>query len=103
MAANTQFQADAFQLAEDGIELVLANRRYGTNADDERNIVDWLGDPDHDRRAEAVYVEGGNTPAPGYSIGELEAFHFEITSVGRGSRGGVATHRQGFYVVGRTQ
>jgi Tfp pilus assembly protein PilX len=103
MAANTQFQADAFQLAEDGIELVLANRRYSTNADDERNVVDWLGDPERDRRAQTAYVEGGNTPAPGSSIGELEAFHFEITSVGRGPRGAAATHRQTFYVVGRAQ
>lgn len=102
MAANTRFQQDAFQLAEDGIELVLGNRRFSTAADDPRNVVDWLGNADYDRQARAVYLgRDRNTPLPGSSMGVIEAFHFDITSVGRGPRGAQSTHRQSFYVPGR--
>jgi type IV pilus assembly protein PilX len=101
MAANAQFQQDAFQLAEDGIDIILANRNYSTNPADPRNTLDWLGDPNYDRRAVSAYLDGRNTPAPGSSVGELEAFHFDITSVGVGPRSAQSEHTQGFYVVGR--
>ena len=32
MAGNTQFQNDAFQMAEDGIDTVLAQRKFSTGA-----------------------------------------------------------------------
>ena len=100
MAANTQFQQDAFQLAEDGIDIAVGTRAYNTNAP---RIVDWLGTPDFDRRAVTTYLDGRNTAAPGSSIGEIDAFHFDIVSVGRGPRNATSTHNQSFYVVGRAQ
>jgi type IV pilus assembly protein PilX len=96
MAANTQFQQDAFQLAEDGIDIAIATRQYSTDAP---RVVDWLGDADYDRRAETTYRM--NTPVFNNSIGEYEAFHFDINSVGRGPRNAVSTHNQSFYVIGR--
>ena len=97
MAANTQFQEDAFQLAEDGIEVAVGTRAYATNVP---RIVDWLQNGvAPDRRAVTTYRM--NTPAPGSSVGELEAFHFETTSVGRGPRNAAAQHTQEFYVIGR--
>jgi type IV pilus assembly protein PilX len=96
MAANTQFQQDAFQLAEDGLEIAIATREYSTDAP---RIVDWLENDDYDRRAVTTYRM--NTPAPGSSVGELEAFHFDTTSVGRGPRNAVSQHTQSFYVIGR--
>jgi type IV pilus assembly protein PilX len=98
MAANTQFQQDAFQLAEDGIEVAIGTRESATDAP---RVVDWLvdADADYDRRAVTTYRM--NTPAPGSSVGELEAFHFDTTSVGHGPRNALAQHTQSFYVIGR--
>jgi hypothetical protein len=101
MAANTQFQQDAFQLAEDGIDLMLANRMYSTNNADPRNTLNWVGDPNADRRAVSRYLNDRNTPAPGSSGGEIEAFYFDITSVGRGPRNAQSEHTQSFYVTAR--
>jgi type IV pilus assembly protein PilX len=103
MAANTQFQQDAFQLAEEGIDIAIATKRYSTDNADPRTTVDWLGTPDFDRRAVTIYLEDRNTPAPGSSVGEIDAFHFDIVSVGRGPRNAASTHNQSFYVVGRAQ
>ena len=96
MAANTQFQQDAFQLAEDGLEIAIGTREYSTDAP---RTVDWVGNADYDRRAVTTYRM--NTPAPGSSVGELEAFHFDTTSVGRGPRNAQSQHTQSFYVIGR--
>jgi hypothetical protein len=103
MAANTQFQQDAFQLAEDGIDIVIGNRAYATSPGDPRNVVNWLGTPGNDRRAVTRWLEGRNTLAPGSSGGELEAFHFDIQSIGVGPRNAQSEHNQSFYVVGRAQ
>lgn len=96
MSANTQFQQDAFQLAEDGIDMAIGTRAYSTNAP---RPINWLGTPNYDRRAVTTYRM--NTAAFGSSAGELEAFHFDITSVGRGPRNASAQHNQSFYVIGR--
>lgn len=95
MAANAQFQQDAFQLAEDGIDIAIGTREYATDAP---RTVDWLN-TEYDRRAVTTYRM--NTPAPGSSVGELEAFHFDTTSVGRGPRNAQSQHTQSFYVIGR--
>lgn len=95
MAGNTQFQQDAFQAAEDAIDLAIGRREYMT--DDLPHAIDPLGDPDHDRWAQTVYL--CNTLVPGSSAGEFEAFHFETRSTGRGPRNAPAAHVQGFYVV----
>ncbi len=97
MAGNAQFQQDAFQAAEEAIDIALGRRDYTTGADP--RTVPALGDPDYDRWSETRYL--CNTPVPrgGFSLGEFDAFHFETVASGRGSRGATASHVQGFYVV----
>jgi len=96
MASNMQFQQDAFQAAEDAIDITIGRRDYMT--DDDPRVLAALGDDDYDRWSQTQYV--CNTPVPrGFSFGEFEAFHFEIQANGRGPRNAPATHVQGFYVV----
>ena len=96
MAANTQFQQDAFQQAEDAIDIAIGTRAYST---DLPRTVNWIGNPDYDRRAVTTFRTMLN--APGNSGGELGAFYFDIQSVGRGPRNALSQHNQSFYVVGR--
>lgn len=99
MAANTQFQEDAFQQTEDAIDIVLATRDYSTDAP---HTLDWTADPDYNRHAVTTYR--WNTPVPAgraFSLGEFDAFHFDVQSLGRGPRNATAQTTQSFYVVGR--
>jgi hypothetical protein len=101
MAGSMQFQQDAFQMAEDGIDIAVAQRNYTTVAP---TVVGWLNNPDLDRRSVTSFQV--TTPVPdlafsmGTSTGSVQAFHFDIVSVGRGPRNARATHSQSFYVVG---
>jgi len=99
MAANMQFQEDAFQQTEDATDIALGTRDYST---DTAHVIDWTGDPDYDRRAVTTYR--WNTPVPAgraFSLGEFDAFHFDVQSVGRGPRNAASQTIQSFYVVGR--
>ena len=98
MAANTQFQQDAFQMTEDGVDTVLARRDYTTEAP---RTLDWIGDTPFDRRAVTQYRMNTGVPDAAFSAGEVEAFHFDIRSVGRGPRNAQSEHTQSFYVIGR--
>lgn len=98
MAANTQFQQDAFQQAEDGIDIAIVNRMYSTDPAVPR-VLNWLGNADYDRRAVTQFRVMTN--AFGSSAGEIAAFHFDTTSVGRGPRNALSQHTQSFYVPGR--
>jgi hypothetical protein len=97
MAGNAQFAQDAFQMAEDGIDIVLARELYGTGAP---TTLPFDGTP-VDRSAVTTYLDGLNTMAPGFSGSDIEAFHFNVVSVGRGPRTGTSVHRQSFYLIGR--
>jgi type IV pilus assembly protein PilX len=99
MAANTQFQQDAFQMTEDGVDMVLATRDYTTDA---ARTLDWIGGgAESDRRAVTTYRMNTDVPDAAFSSDEVEAFHFDIRAVGRGSRNAQSEHVQSFYVVGR--
>ena len=98
MAANTQFQQDAFQMTEDGIDEVLSARDYSTDA---ARSLDWTGAQDYDRHAITTYRLNTDVPDAAFSSDEVEAFHFDIRSVGRGPRNAQSEHVQSFYVVGR--
>jgi len=101
MAGNTQFQTDAFQMAEDGIDTVLAQRKYSTAG---TTTLAPTGDPDYDRQAVTRFIT--TTPIPdaafsmGVSTGAVQAFHFDIVSVGKGPRNASSTHTQSFYQAG---
>ena len=98
MAGNLQFQQDAFQLAEDAIDIAIAQRNYTTDAN---LTVDWIGDPNRDRRSITTYIGNTSVPDAAFSAEIYDAFHFDVTSVGRGPRNATATHTQSFYVVGQ--
>jgi type IV pilus assembly protein PilX len=98
MAANTQFQQDAFQQTEDGIDVMIGTRDYTTEA---ARTLDWTGNANFDRRAVTVYRLNTGVPDVAFSDEEYEAFHFDVTSVGRGPRNAQSQHTQSFYVVGR--
>jgi type IV pilus assembly protein PilX len=101
MAGNTQFQQDAFQAAEDGIDIAIAQRNYTTVAP---TTVPLTGNPNYDRQSITTFM--ATTPVPdlafsmGTSTGSVQAFHFDILSVGIGSRNARDIHNQSFYVVG---
>lgn len=95
MAGNAQFQHDAFQLAEDGIALILAQRAYST---DGARTIAWLGTPNADRRAVATFVRSAPVVDRAFSVSAVKAFHFDVVSVGVGPRNATATHTQSFYV-----
>jgi type IV pilus assembly protein PilX len=98
MAANTQYQQDAFQMTEDGVDTVLATRDYTT---DIPRTLNWIGGTDYDRRAVTTYRMNTDVPDAAFSSDEVEAFHFDIRSIGRGPRNAQSEHTQSFYVVGR--
>jgi len=100
MAGNTQFQQDAFQAAEDAIDIAIGRRDYTTG--DVPRTVPALGDPDYDRWSETSYLCSTPVPRGGFSFDEFAAFHFETVASGRGPRGAPATHVQGFYVVAQS-
>ncbi len=99
MAANAQFQQDAFQMTEDAVDIVIGTRNYGTNAD---APLDWTGAPDYDRRALTSYRNNTDVPDAAFSSGEVAAFHFDIQAVGRGPRNATSNQIQSFYVIGRS-
>ena len=104
MASSAQGQQDAFQLAENAIDIALATESYTTVGP---RTVAWLGVVDFDRQAVTTYT-GINTPIPGEAnsqgvAGAMVAWHFEVVAQGQGPRNAAASHRQGFYVRGRSE
>jgi hypothetical protein len=101
MAANAQYEEDAFQMAEDGIDVAIATHAFATTAP---TTVPWLGDAalPADRQAVTTFATATPVPDRAFSLGTeaFQAFHFDVVSVGHGSRGATATHNQSFYVVG---
>jgi hypothetical protein len=101
MSGSSQYQQDAFQMAEDGIDIALAQRGFTTSGP---RTIPWLGDPHYDRRSITSFVT--TTPVPdaafsaGTTTGSVQAFHFDIVSEGRGARNASSTHTQSFYVLG---
>jgi Tfp pilus assembly protein PilX len=104
MAGNTQFQQDAFQLAETAIDIAIAQEIYDFDAGAPENLAP-LGVPGYDRRAVITYMPP-STAIPDEANSEgipdaNRAFHFQIRAVGEGPRGGTATQTQSFYIRGR--
>ncbi len=103
MANSTQSQHGAFEAAETGIEIALAESRFTTGGP---SVVPAapVGDGPYETRTSTRCVTTTAVPDRAFSIGAgsggVQAFHFEIVSIGTGPRGAVSTHRQGFYVIG---
>lgn len=105
MASNTQFHQDAFQAAETGIDISIAQRNFTTVAPTILPLTP-LGDGSYDTQAVNTFMV--NTPVPdlAFSMGEgtgtgtVQAFHFDVIAIGRGPRNALSTNNQSFYVVG---
>jgi type IV pilus assembly protein PilX len=103
MAGNTQFHQEAFQAADTGIDISIAQRNF-TTVGPAILPVTPLDDGSYDTQAVSTFME--NTPVPddafsmGVNAGSVQAFHFDISAVGRGPSNAVATHNQSFYIVG---
>src|SRR5262245_66081716 len=70
MAANTQFQQDAFQMTEDGLDEVLSTRDYTTDAS---RTLDWIGGgAEYDRSAVTTYRLNTDVPDAAFSSDEVE-------------------------------
>jgi len=111
MAANTQFQQDAFQITEDAIDLAVAAQNLNTDPTTP-TIINWVGGgAEYDRRAVATYI-GKASPIPpggaGASSGNrgtgnsYSAYHYDVQAVGRVPRNASAQHVQSFYIIGLT-
>ena len=107
MASNAQYNQDAFQAAETGIDLVIARRTFNTVPGDPGNIIvpTPLGDGTYTTQAVTTFQETTPVPDIGFSggigtPGAVQAFHFDIVSIGIGPRNARSTHNQSFYVVG---
>jgi type IV pilus assembly protein PilX len=100
MAGNAQFQHDAFELAENAIDIVIAERLYATEGS---RTLAWRGTPDADREAVTTFI--GATPVydRAFSVSAVEALHFEVAAQGRGPRNAETTLTQGFYVIAATR
>ncbi|HVY65971.1 MAG TPA: PilX N-terminal domain-containing pilus assembly protein [Gammaproteobacteria bacterium] len=98
MAANAQYQADAFQATEGAADTVIATRNYSTNG---TTTLPWTNAVDLDRSAQTTYRGNTIVPDAAFSAGEVEAFHFDIQSWGRASRNAASNQIQSFYVIGR--
>ena len=102
MAGNTQFQNDAFQQAEDGIDLALGTHGFTTSMP---TTIPWNGgNPDYNRQSVTTFVTTTPIPDGGFSMGvttgAVVAYHFDIVSVGKGPRNASSTHNQSFYQPG---
>ena len=104
MANSAQVQQDAFQLAENAIDIALATENYTTAGP--RDVA-LLGTPEYDRRATTAYLDI-NTAIPGEAnsegvSGAMVAWHFQSISAGQGPRNATSAHIQGFFVRGRSE
>ena len=103
MAGNMQFQQQAFQAAEAGLERrFLEAADFNTDWTTSNSFTDFtFGGANEITVTTTGRHLGVGLPPAGYSLGgEFAAFHFEITSTAVGMRGASTELVQGFYIVG---
>ena len=102
MAGNMQFSQNAFQAAETGIEVEIAQPGPLVSAAEAlpRAAVTIPDTADTYQILAACSPDNGKTPAVGGSIGEYAAYHTDVRSTGRSARGSRSVHVQSHYVVG---
>ena len=96
MATGMESQQGAFEAAETGIEIALAQPAFATVAPAHVPAMP-VGEGPFETQTSTVCVTTTAVPDVGFSIGAgsgaIQAFHFEVVSVGTGPRGAVSTHR----------
>ncbi|MBN1238545.1 MAG: hypothetical protein JXB36_08580 [Gammaproteobacteria bacterium] len=102
MAGNAENQQDAFQAAETGIDIAISQSFFPTGS-----VGVLPATPVGAGEVEARTEFRQATPVPDLAFsmgvgvgGGVQAYHFDVTSVGRGPRGATSTHVQSFYVIG---
>ena len=105
MAGNTQYHQQAFQAAESGIDISIAQRNFNTLVPAVLPATSVGGTGSYgSTEAESNFME--STPVPndafsmGVNTGSVQAFHFDVVAVGMGPGNAVSTHNQSFYIVG---
>lgn len=102
MASNAQFEQNAFQAAENGIDFTLDNANLNTTA--AQNFPGAYADGTYNADTQLTFQ--GNTPYlhASFSIGEDEgsvsAYHYDVASDARGPDGARSRHTQSFYIAG---
>lgn len=100
MAGNFQFAQRAFQAAEVGIERAVHTTSLTTAsaAANPTGLVPGTTTDSFDARME--YMGSMPITKPGYSLGQFEGFHYDVTSTGTSGRGARTVNVQSFYIVG---
>ncbi len=102
MAGNTQYQQNAFQAAETGIEQALLNDDFNPAVAEETAAPTLVSgtSTDHFATATRRQLDGKAQPAMwGASWDSFATYHFEIQSQGTSARNAVATNFQGVAVI----
>jgi Tfp pilus assembly protein PilX len=110
MAGNEQFQENAFQAAETGIERTITTGNFNAVAEVPGAQITLpsadrgcLADPANAQRCPTytatVRPRGSSPPPPGYSLDQFNAENFEIESLGTSVRGATDTHVQGLFLI----
>lgn len=104
MAGNTQYQQNAFQAAEAGIEQALRSGDFNPGGGVERLPAEGeIALPDStDTFVATITPQLNGAPQPamwGSSWDSFSTFHFEIESTGRATRNALARNQQGIAVI----
>ena len=107
MASNVQFHQDAFQAAETGIDLAIANGGLGTAIGGAGIMLPptTLGDGSSSTQAVTTFQLATPVPDRAFSLGvgtggSVQAYHFDVVAQGSGPRNATSTHTQSFYIIG---
>ena len=102
MAGNEQYQQNAFQTAEAGIEREMATENFvpGQNrAPSQSNVAVT---PTESFTTNVTSINTDPTIVKGFSISKVGAYHFQIQSTGTSSvRNAQAVHNQGVMYISR--
>lgn len=102
MAGNTESADDAFQAAETGINIAMAQGNWSTAAPTVVGVTS-LGDGTYKTQATTKATACTIVPDRAFSAGVgggVMAWHFTIRATGTGPRGASSTHDQSFYIAG---
>jgi type IV pilus assembly protein PilX len=99
MAGNTQFQQDAFQAAETGIDLSIS---LASNPGAPQPVPPTaLGDGSYSTQALKTCVwSADGAPHRTFSPGIVKSWYFDVVATGIGPRNARSTHTQSFYKMG---
>jgi type IV pilus assembly protein PilX len=102
MAGNEQFQENALQAAETGIEQAMRNGVFNPSDPDEPFATTTVAGTTDTWTANITPQPGINSPQQamwGNRWDSFSTFHFQIQSVGTSSRNAATTHTQGMFVI----